>query len=151
MKLGAICTWKWKGHLWRLSPLLYKKNWTNNEGLFSKTFFLYTFLDPGIIYSWSYFFHCVCAQSCPTLCNPMDCSPQDASVHGIFQARILEWVAISSSRGSSLPRDWTCCLLYLLYWQADSYYEILGFSSVILFLLSKAFLYFPSIAFLAIY
>ena len=36
------------------------------------------------------------AQSCPTLCNPMDCSLQDSSIHGIFQARELEWVAIPS-------------------------------------------------------
>ena len=42
-----------------------------------------------------------------TLCNPMDCSPPGSSVHGILQARILEWVAISSSRGSSRSRDWT--------------------------------------------
>ena len=48
------------------------------------------------------------AQSCPTLCVPMDCSPPGSSVHGIFQARILEWVAISSSRGSSQVRDQTC-------------------------------------------
>ena len=41
------------------------------------------------------------AQSCPTLCDPVDC------VHGIFQARVLEWVAISFSRGSSRPRDQT--------------------------------------------
>ena len=41
------------------------------------------------------------AQACLTLCNPMDCSPLGSSVHGILQARILEWVAISSSRGSS--------------------------------------------------
>ena len=40
-------------------------------------------------------------QLCPVLCNPMDCSSPGSSVHGIFQARILEWVAISSSRGSS--------------------------------------------------
>ena len=46
-------------------------------------------------------------QSCPTLCNPVDCSPPGSSVHGILQARILEWVAISFSRGSSRPRDWT--------------------------------------------
>ena len=45
--------------------------------------------------------------SCPILCNPMDCSPPGSSVHGIFQARILEWVAIPFSRGSSLPRDRT--------------------------------------------
>ena len=42
-----------------------------------------------------------CAQSCLTLCNPMDYTPPGFSVHGIFQARILEWVAIFSSRGSS--------------------------------------------------
>ena len=41
------------------------------------------------------------------LCNPMDCSLQVSSIHGIFQARVLEWVAISFSRGSSRPRDWT--------------------------------------------
>ena len=47
------------------------------------------------------------AQSCPTLCDPMDCNLPGSSVHGILQARILEWVAISFSRGSSWPRDWT--------------------------------------------
>ena len=45
--------------------------------------------------------------SCLTLCGPMDCSLLGPSVHGIFQARILEWVAISFSRGSSQPRDRT--------------------------------------------
>ena len=46
---------------------------------------------------------CVCAhaQSCLTLCDPMACSPPGSSVHGILQTRILEWVAISFSRGSS--------------------------------------------------
>ena len=43
------------------------------------------------------------AQSCLTLCDPMDCSPPGSSVHGILQARTLEWVAISSARGSSNP------------------------------------------------
>ena len=47
------------------------------------------------------------AQSCSTLCDPMDCSPTGSSVHGIFQAWILEWVAISFSRGSSRSRDRT--------------------------------------------
>ena len=41
------------------------------------------------------------------LCDPVDCSPPDSSVHGILQARRLEWVAVSSCRGSSRPRDWT--------------------------------------------
>ena len=47
------------------------------------------------------------AQSCPTLCDPVDCSPPGSSAHGILQARILEWVAISFSRGSSQLKDWT--------------------------------------------
>ena len=46
-------------------------------------------------------------QSCSTLCDSIDCSPPGSSVHGIFQASILEWVAISYSRGSTRPRDWT--------------------------------------------
>ena len=45
------------------------------------------------------------AQLCPTLCDPMDCSLPGISVHGVFQARVLEWVAIAFSRGSSQPRD----------------------------------------------
>ena len=59
---------------------------------------------------------CVCVQahasgctklllSCPTLCDAMDCNPPGSSVHGILHARILEWVAKPSSRGSSQPRD----------------------------------------------
>ena len=46
-------------------------------------------------------------QLCPSLWDPMDCSPPGFSVHGILQARILKWIAMSSSRGSSQPRDWT--------------------------------------------
>ena len=47
------------------------------------------------------------SQSCPTLCDPMDCSLPGSSIHGLLQARVLEWVAISFSRGSSRPRDRT--------------------------------------------
>ena len=52
------------------------------------------------------------AQSCLTFCDPMNCSLPGSSVHGIFQARILEWVAISFSRGSSQPRvqTWVSCI-----------------------------------------
>ena len=46
-------------------------------------------------------------QSCPTPCDPMDCNLPGSSVHEIFKARVLEWVASSFSRGSSWPRDWT--------------------------------------------
>ena len=48
------------------------------------------------------------AQLCATLCDPMDYSLPDSSVHGIFQAIVLEWIAISFSRESSQPRDQTC-------------------------------------------
>ena len=51
---------------------------------------------------------CSVAQSCPTLCDPMDCNPPDSSVRGIFHAKILEWVSISFSRGFSQPGDQTC-------------------------------------------
>ena len=57
-----------------------------------------------------YLYTCMLAQllqSCPTLCNPMDCSPQGSSVHGILEARILEWVPMPSSRRFLQPRDWT--------------------------------------------
>ena len=78
----------------------------------------------------------ICTQSCPTLCDPMDCSPPGSSVHGISQARILEWVAISFSRGSSWHRDWTrtfcisCISRWNLYncasWEAlyNTYYPL---------------------------
>ena len=45
------------------------------------------------------------AQSCPTLCDPMDCNLSGSSIHGIFQPRVLEWIAISFSRGFSQPRN----------------------------------------------
>jgi len=51
---------------------------------------------------------CICVQSCSTLCDPMDCSLQGSSLHGVLQAKLLEWVAISFSRWSSWPRDRTC-------------------------------------------
>ena len=53
-------------------------------------------------------FCCLVAKSCLTLCDPVDCSSPGSSVHGISRARTLEWVAISSFRGSSRPRDQTC-------------------------------------------
>ena len=56
-----------------------------------------------------FFFYCsrLVTQSWPTLCDLVECSPLGSSVHGLLQARILGWVAISFSRGSSWPRDWT--------------------------------------------
>ena len=59
-------------------------------------------------------------QLCPTLCNSTDCSLPGSSVHGILQARILEWVVVPSSRGSSQGRDWNLWLLRFLYGQTGS-------------------------------
>ena len=69
------------------------------------------------------------AQSCLTLCNPVDCSPPGSSIHGILQARILEWVATSLSRGSSWPRDWipVSCIAGRLYvtWALKCFHSLL--------------------------
>ena len=89
-----------------INKLMIKTHTTLNQYLG-----FYTFIKP-----WFKFVsslkrsHCCCsvAQSCPTLCNPLDYSPSGSSVNAILQARILKQVAISFSRGSSRPRDQTC-------------------------------------------
>ena len=69
-------------------------------------------ISSGSVYTWNFNLiidtkESEVSQSCLTLCDPVDCSLLGSSVHGIFQARVLEWVAISFSRGSSQPRDRT--------------------------------------------
>ena len=64
--------------------------------------------------------HAKSLQSCPTVCDPMDCSLPDSSVDGILQARILEQVAIPSSRGPSCPRGQTHASYCLLRWHVGS-------------------------------
>ena len=71
-------------------------------------------LPPQCVHVWTV------TQSCLTLCDPMDYSSAGSSVHGIFQARILELGAVSYSRASSQPRDPTCVSLCFLRWLADS-------------------------------
>ena len=79
---------------------------------------------------------CLVAKSCPTLCEPKDCSLPGSSVHGISQTRILEWVAISSSSRSSRPRNRTCisCIGRWVFhhwatWEAPQmYYDALNFN-----------------------
>ena len=75
-------------------------------------------------------------QSCPTLCKLMDCSPLGFSVYGILQARILEWIAVPSSRGSSQLRDGAhicCCLLALEggFFTTDAIYVVADADSVV--------------------
>ena len=60
---------------------------------------------PEIVTDCESALHTKSLQSRPTLCSSMDCSPRGSSVHGVLQARILEWIAMPSSRGSSQPRD----------------------------------------------
>ena len=65
----------------------------------------------------------VCSKSlplCPTLCDPLDCGSPGSSVHGILQARILEWVSMPSSRGIFPTQGPNPCLLHLLQWQVGS-------------------------------
>ena len=77
------------------------------------------------------------ALSCPTLCNPMDCSLSGSSVHGILQAGILDWVAIPFSRGSSRLRDWTLVSRiagrFFTSWATREVFNLLSFSCVPLF------------------
>ena len=106
----AVCAWGLVAHdMWDLSspthvPCI--------EGGFSTT-------EPPGKSHWKRFdsinlsvWMCEVAQSCPTLCDRMGCRPPGSSVHGILQARILECVAISFSRGSSQPRDQTRFILW---------------------------------------
>ena len=79
----------------------------------------YIFSNYILSFLFAYLFlFLVVAKSYQTLCDPRNCSPPGGSVHGISQARALEWVAISCSRASSRPRDWSCvscisrCILY---------------------------------------
>ena len=71
----------------------------------------YDIFFPLVIKIWLFPYKYVKSlQSCPILCDPMDCSPPGSSVHGVLQAKMLEWVAISSSRGFSQPRNQTLSL-----------------------------------------
>ena len=95
---GLLCCSPW-GH-----KELDTTRWVSNSNYMSRMWSL-----QGVTFTVREM--CVIAQSCLTLCNPVDCSLPVSSVCGISQARILEWVAISFSRGSSWPRDrtWVSC------------------------------------------
>ena len=71
------------------------------------------------------------AQSCPTLCDPMDCSLPGSPLHGILQARVLKWVSVPSSRRSSQPKDqtWISCIAggFFTVWTLKSYWGLIFF------------------------
>ena len=88
----------------------------------------------------------LCSQLCLTLCDSMDCNPPGSSVHGIFQAKILERVAISSPRRSSPPRDWThvsyvSCITgsFLICWATGETLPPAYTSAIILLCISSLF------------
>ena len=123
------------GHSWELTHRWTYSFYRLNTTFLSQTshfsFFFVVYLDTCLLifiedfsllsllwifkvtcYMVFFFFGICClksevSQSCPTLCDPMDCSLSGFSVHGIFQARVPEWFAFSFSRGSSRPRDRT--------------------------------------------
>ena len=96
-----------------LQKIVWTKVYILQQKLFLKKIYIYIYVCVCVCV-------CVCskwcvlaAQSCPSLCVPMDCNPPGYSVHGILQARILERVVIPFSRGSSQPRDqtWVSCII----------------------------------------
>ena len=113
--------WIWQYQKWACSLLmtvrsiaifrlifLLQKDHVSHYSSNSSFAFLFRMYSGCLQRSWVWgFAGSEVTQSCPTLCDPMDCSLPGSSIYGIFQAGILEWVAISFSRRSSQPRDWT--------------------------------------------
>ena len=93
-KLSASRSKNWYSPLWTTQAL----SWKNM--ILVILVLISSFVPMVAVYS-------LAAKLCPTLCDPMDCSPPACSVHGILQARTLEWVAMPYSRGSFQPRDQT--------------------------------------------
>ena len=93
------------------SVLISKNQHTNNCHLKASSLMMWEGISQELmVYALILYSACVCAkllQLCLTLCDLMDGSPPGSSVHGISQAKILEWVTVASSRASSWPRDWT--------------------------------------------
>ena len=105
----------------------YGNNWVVKS--VTTSYFFFFFLIPitkhrrlsdwaVLITAWQHPSGVLSCFSCVQLCGPMDCSLPGSSVHGNLQARVLEWVAMPSSRGSSWPRDWThvCYISYIGRW-----------------------------------
>ena len=96
-------------------PRSCKQNWALGLVISCDKLILYKYICYLYVYLWHInilrhlhlYMKGVCVQLCLTYCDSRDCSLSGSAVHGISQARILEWAAISSSRGSSWPRDQT--------------------------------------------
>ena len=101
--------WEWGWRQQSFHICRKKKRRRRNELLHMKKKWaqIWKLLSKGTVTEQGNSCCCLATKLCPTLCNPMNCSLPGSSVHWISQARILEWVAISFSRGSSWPREWT--------------------------------------------
>ena len=97
MPPSAACIFILKSFYWSIVALQY-----------CVSFLLYSKLSVCVCMCVCIHVHAKLLQLCPTLCDSMDCGPPGSSIHRIPQARILEWVAMPSSRGSSQPRDPMC-------------------------------------------
>ena len=87
--------------------------YTNRKTLTNTFNFCSQLIQSKIVVSEQYVLCAMLLQSYPTLCDPVDCSPPGSSVHGILQARILKWVVLPPTRGSSQPRDLTYISCFL--------------------------------------
>ena len=118
-KVGSFCSW-WCWGLVRISDLPSHMQRDNCEASDQQTLQSQLLPPPGfppppqIMVSWFIGYVCSVAQSCPALCSPVDCSPPGSSLHGVFQARVLDWVAISSSRVIFPTQESNPPLLHLL-------------------------------------
>ena len=108
----VLCNWKkqtFRCKLGKLGDAVEIHDCQNKKGIILrqnvKSFIVFLFYEELLFFVYFLFLMCVPAQSCPALCNTVDCEPLGSSVHGVLQSRILEWIAIASSRRSSQPRD----------------------------------------------
>ena len=109
------------------------------------SFLWWEHLRCSLLTSYKHIICCCCLvpKSCLTLCDPVDWSPPGSSVHGSFQLRILEWVAISSFKRSSWPKDWTCgCCIEVGFLTAGSQGEPL-YNKILLTVITMPYVRFP--------
>ena len=103
--------WKWTAQsLIILTKAAFKGYMIYSSANYLSSNFYWEFITQRALYLYYLYIHVkgLVAQSCLIFCDLMDCSLPSSSAHGILQAKILEWVAVPSSRGSHQPRDWIC-------------------------------------------
>ena len=109
IRYGQVLLFLWLCYLWLVHGIALL--WSTKYG--SPKMFTFHFLKSMNVRAKS-------LQLYPTLCDPIDCSPPGSSIHGILRARILDWVAMPSSRGFFQPRAQTCISYITWHWQVGS-------------------------------